>query len=145
MKQPKVGKGGHLTGISKDRYGFQNHVSDIIEIFEKRLRNHTLNEVCQYIAGYFYRQQSKNLKEIERLRWGKPWNPIDTAPIHEVLLLAEPHSKSTKTKTYLWYRIGIGGFEDGAWRIHAPDFEIKINPSHWMPLPKPPEGTLWFM
>jgi len=38
-----------------------------MRLFLDRLRNHTLQDVCEYIAGYFYRQQIANFGKIKRL------------------------------------------------------------------------------
>ena len=40
---------------------------EIMRLFLDRLNNHTLHEVCEYIAGYFYRQQIANFGRIKLL------------------------------------------------------------------------------
>jgi hypothetical protein len=62
------------------------------------------------------------------------WQPIETAPKDEapVLLACEFDGPGD-------WRIKLGGwsFERAAWHI----FGASWKPSHWMPLPKPPQAT----
>ena len=57
------------------------------------------------------------------------WNPIETAPTNELVLLYEPHNE--------------GGFmfagikNDDIWRNNLDLLEQ--NPTHWMPLPEQPK------
>lgn len=51
-----------INNIRADIHGYE-----IMRLFSDRLRNHTLQEVCEYIAGYFYRQQITSFGRIKRL------------------------------------------------------------------------------
>jgi hypothetical protein len=70
--------------------------------------------------------------EIERLRAEREWQPIETAPKDEMFI-------------YYWPRrgkraIGLAYLaKDGRWRDSEMDWEKRIDPTHWMPLPAPPE------
>ena len=67
MRTPRLTKDGKLPHITMPlKYG--KMASDIQDLFTERLPNHTLAEVCRYIAGYFYRQQKANEEHIEELK-----------------------------------------------------------------------------
>jgi len=59
------------------------------------------------------------------------WQPIETAPIDEMFI-------------YFWRRDGkrtVGlayKARDGGWRDSEGNWNVRIHPTHWMPLPKPP-------
>lgn len=75
------------------------------------------------------------------------WQPIETAPKDGTTILlyrpsahpwgmvtpgkwdAQPHSKKPNPYWEMWFKIG-GNYESRAWP-----------PTHWMPLPAPPEAT----
>ena len=73
MKEPKLTKEGKLPQLHDVRARL--YADDIMKLFLERLNNHTLSEVCKYIAGYFYRkqiasfnkikEQSEHIKELE--------------------------------------------------------------------------------
>lgn len=66
MKTPRLTKDGKLPHITMPiKYG--KMAGDIQDLFTERLPNHTMVEVCRYIAGYFYRQQKANEERIEAL------------------------------------------------------------------------------
>ena len=59
------------------------------------------------------------------------WQPIETAPLHEDLLLW------CDSDILKGYRLSFGwcvGFD-------RDDYPIYVTPTHWMPLPAPPEIT----
>lgn len=63
------------------------------------------------------------------------WQPIETCPRdgREVLLAAKPPN-------HLWWKYGVGGYT--AWK-HAAilfDWNYAFPPTHWMPLPPPPNS-----
>ena len=62
----KLNRYGKLPkSINNIRTGVYGH--EIMRLFVDRLRNHTLHEVCEYISGYFYRQQIASFGRIKRL------------------------------------------------------------------------------
>ncbi len=66
------------------------------------------------------------------------WQPIETAPKSEPLLLWVP---LPDTAPVAWgTRLKIGSFVFGRWQYTDTDISVaKYNPpTHWMPLPEPP-------
>jgi hypothetical protein len=63
MKEPKLTKEGKLPQLHDVRARL--YANDIMQLFLERLNNHTLSEVCKYIAGYFYRQQINNFNKLK--------------------------------------------------------------------------------
>jgi len=63
MKKPVLTKAGKLPQLHDVRARL--YADDIMQLFLERLNNHTLSEVCKYIAGYFYRQQIANFNKIK--------------------------------------------------------------------------------
>ena len=63
MKEPKLTKEGKLPQLHTVRAHL--YANDIMKLFLERLNNHTLSEVCKYIAGYFYRQQLASFDKIK--------------------------------------------------------------------------------
>lgn len=62
----KLNRYGKLPkSVNNIRASIYGH--EIMRLFLDRLRNHTLHEVCEYIVGYFYRQQIANFGKIKRL------------------------------------------------------------------------------
>jgi hypothetical protein len=65
------------------------------------------------------------------------WQPIETAPRDEVKFLAYDKRDGTMAVCFYWHIVdnkylsvdGVSGYE----------WESNIEPTHWMPLPKPPE------
>jgi hypothetical protein len=72
--------------------------------------------------------------EIERLRAEHEWRPIKTAPKGGMFI-------------YYWLRdrkraVGLAYLaNDGHWRDSEGNWEKRIEPTHWMPLPAPPEDN----
>jgi hypothetical protein len=80
------------------------------------------------VADATIKEQAKEIerlkKEVAKLRKSGGWQPIDTAPSGNVLLYYPPeHGKNALSE---WVTIGLG---------RSQRFR---NPTHWMPLPKPP-------
>ena len=63
MKEPKLTKEGKLPQLHNVRARL--YADDIMKLFLERLNNHTLSEVCKYIAGYFYRQQINHFNKLK--------------------------------------------------------------------------------
>jgi hypothetical protein len=67
MKNPRLTKDGKLPQVRSMPEEAYRMAADIEDLFIERLPNHTLSEVCQYIAGYIYRQKKagdpKNLPD----------------------------------------------------------------------------------
>jgi hypothetical protein len=63
MKEPKLTKEGKLPQLHDVRARL--YADDIMQLFLERLNNHTLSEVCKYIAGYFYRKQIASFNKIK--------------------------------------------------------------------------------
>lgn len=59
------------------------------------------------------------------------WQPIDTAP-----------KDGTEILTYAYTNMRVALWDDYTrdWRCNVHSF-VQINPSHWMPLPPPPEPS----
>lgn len=64
MKEPKLTKEGKLPQLHNVRARL--YADDIMQLFLERLNNHTLSEVCKYIAGYFYREQIANFNKMKQ-------------------------------------------------------------------------------
>jgi Protein of unknown function (DUF551) len=61
------------------------------------------------------------------------WQPIETAPNGEPILLGFPRKLHSV----------VGHMEDGVWGEFAASFDFlvfPVQPTHWMPLPEPPCG-----
>ena len=69
LSNPKINKDGKLSGSRIDyRQSFANDARDIQKLFADRLPNHTLQEVCLYIAGHFHnklRAKDQRIKELQ--------------------------------------------------------------------------------
>lgn len=62
--------------------------------------------------------------------WPK-WRPIETAPKDGTLVIIyDPRS----------HRAYACGFEFGIWQTGVWDSRGPVSPTHWLPLPPPPEG-----
>jgi hypothetical protein len=57
MRNPRLTKDGKLPLIHPASVEVSRMAIDIEGLFLERLPNHTLSEVCRYIAGYIYRQK----------------------------------------------------------------------------------------
>ncbi len=67
------------------------------------------------------------------------WQPIETAPKDEFVLLAGPSGYTTIETVFTTGRM-CSDYHAGRWIDHANDdlTDWGFNPTHWMPLPKPP-------
>ena len=67
------------------------------------------------------------------------WQPIETAPKDEFVLLAGPSGYTTIETIFTTGRM-CSDYHAGHWIDHANDdlMDWGFNPTHWMPLPKPP-------
>ena len=69
------------------------------------------------------------------------WMPVETAPKDKVVLLCGPSGYPT---TPLVFTTGImrSNYRAGRWIDHANDDLVDwgFEPTHWMPLPTPPES-----
>lgn len=69
------------------------------------------------------------------------WQPIETAPrdgTSVLLFLDQSYSSVTRHLIYIGWAEGIDEFGSIRWEAEA-DVECGLNPTHWMPLPEPPE------
>jgi hypothetical protein len=83
------------------------------------------------------------------------WQPIETAPMDGTYVLALVNAPGVTPAVAKWetYPEGLGSTPRSQWRIReAEDFgtddewredwiEARYEPTHWMPLPKPPLMT----
>lgn len=68
----------------------------------------------------------------DAMRVGVAWRSIDSAPKDGTAVLA--HFGGDRHGVIHW--TGWGG---GTWRCHFTGHNISSEPTHWMPLPAPPE------
>lgn len=87
----------------------------------ERLRKHA-DRV--YIAGYV--AEAGLMREAADALDRQTWRPMESAPMDGTsVLLLHPGSSST-----------VGWFTAGKWRDES---SLKLEPTHWMPIPAPPE------
>lgn len=69
------------------------------------------------------------------------WQPIDTAPKDgtRVLLGAPQHVAGAKWLDMQRVEYGVVTQDLSYWQIEGFDWPIGVQPTHWMPLPNPPE------
>lgn len=61
------------------------------------------------------------------------WQPIETAPRGEMFIYYEPRNGMRC--------IGLAYLaKDGGWRDSEREWSRRLEPTHWMPLPDPPDG-----
>lgn len=78
------------------------------------------------------RELERKDAEIERLRTACEWRPIRSAPRGEMFIYFEPRDgKRCIGLAYL--------AKDGGWRDSEGDWSRRLQPTHWMPLPSPPQ------
>jgi len=69
LSKPKTNKDGKLSSSRISyRQSFADDAQDIQTLFIERLPNHTLQEVCLYIAGHFHnklRAKDQRIKELQ--------------------------------------------------------------------------------
>ena len=61
------------------------------------------------------------------------WQPIETAPKNRRVLVARPGEEPVIAENVMYTSAGYSwcsGYQ-----------EMRIRPTHWMPLPPPPDGT----
>ena len=77
--------------------------------------------------------------ELAALKAENEWRPISTAPKDEFVLLAGPSGYTTIETVFTTGRM-CSDYHAGRWIDHANDdlTDWGFNPTHWMPLPKPP-------
>lgn len=82
------------------------------------------------------------------------WQPIDTAPKDKLILVYDPTLFPESIEDppgSMQYRISESRYRRGVYiscwragdslnRAHWADGQVKGAPTHWMPLPEPPEG-----
>lgn len=74
------------------------------------------------------------LARIAALEGEKEWKPIETAPKDgNDIILFIPSER--------WCRVHSGRFTDDAWRLSINNRLGRFNPTHWQPLPLPPQPT----
>jgi hypothetical protein len=70
---------------------------------------------------------------------GNIWQPIETAPRDgTTVLLYFPDAGKSQIDVGYWIEWEVG---DANWSNEWTDAEIDCDPSHWMPLPEPPEAA----
>lgn len=64
------------------------------------------------------------------------WQPIEAAPDdgHEILMCCKPNDHTP-------WRFGIGSFIEWQGDKMLWDWPWGYRPTHWMPIPRPPQGT----
>tara|TARA_Y100000310_G_scaffold63233_1_gene58530 strand:- start:2296 stop:2508 length:213 start_codon:yes stop_codon:yes gene_type:complete len=68
------------------------------------------------------------------------WQPIDTAPKDGTEILVYGRSKKER-----WQMFTVVFWQYNCWTLtetggYAEDSDPSLDPTHWMPLPDPPEG-----
>lgn len=61
------------------------------------------------------------------------WQPIETAPKDELVLVAVEFDRPGDWRM----KVGSLSADHGTWHVYGASW----TPTHWMPLPPPPEGT----
>lgn len=73
------------------------------------------------------------------------WQPIETAPKDgKPVLLYVPKQPFSDQEDPFPFELEVtlvGAYYDAAWRLAAYD-AFRYSPTHWMPLPPPPQETL---
>jgi hypothetical protein len=78
------------------------------------------------------------LAENKRLKEAMEWQPIETAPKDKMVILGLPDFESDEG----WVVAGEyceHGVDDGAGWYNQFERDCQIHPTHWMPLPTPPQ------
>ena len=70
---------------------------------------------------------------------GLGWKPIDTAPLDCMLLLARAGHPDGETYVSMGFWAPRLDPDEGYWSVLVP-FAPDLHPTHWMPMPPPPEG-----
>lgn len=71
------------------------------------------------------------------------WQPIENAPKYcDPIDIWGKHGRTPDcTHGKPTYQDGIGWIYQSGYDSDGPVFELVVKPTHWMPLPKAPEGT----
>ena len=79
---------------------------------------------------------------IAKLEAQTQWQPISTAPKDVFVLLAGPSGYTTIKTVFTTGRM-CSDYHKGRWIDHANDdlTDWGFEPTHWMPLPKAPNGA----
>ena len=76
--------------------------------------------------------------ENERLKWAQTWQPIESAPKDGTRILTiDADFDSHEGADVARYTGAFGG----AWLDNSKHIPKTIYPTHWMPLPTPPENA----
>ena len=94
-----------------------------------------INESIKFAANSY----SDLIDALATLKAENEWQPIETAPKDEFVLLAGPSGYTTIETVFTTGRM-CSDYHAGRWIDHANDdlTDWGFNPTHWMPLPKPP-------
>lgn len=84
--------------------------------------------VCHWIARH--RQQAER---------GEVWRPIETAPKDwtDVLVFSPEHEGFNCDGVFSAFY----DTDEAGWSTHGPGHSIRLHPTHWQPLPTPPEAV----
>ena len=98
-----------------------------------------LREICAAIDDPACDLTLTAVECIKKLKGENKWQPIETAPKDEFVLLAGPSGYTTIETVFTTGRM-CSDYHAGRWIDHANDdlTDWGFNPTHWMPLPKPP-------
>jgi hypothetical protein len=69
----------------------------------------------------------------------KSWESIDTAPIDGIAVLLWPYQYSNVWQGKANKEVVLGYFDDCREEWFNPEAKDWFEPTHWMPLPTPPE------
>lgn len=96
---------------------------------------------CRCCGGSGHKDDASTyIEELEaklaRLREAQGWRPIETAPRDGTRIMAYEPSADSKNHE-IWWEDDCGGPFQG-W---TDDWDTEPEPTHWMPLPEPPQET----
>ena len=114
-----------------------NSYSDLIDALTALKAE--LREICAAIDDPVGDLTLTAVECIKKLKEENEWRPIETAPKDEFVLLAGPSGYTTIETVFTTGRM-CSDYHAGRWIDHANDdlTDWGFNPTHWMPLPKPP-------
>ena len=98
-----------------------------------------LREICTALDDAACDLVPTAVECIKKLKTENEWQPIETAPKDEFVLLAGPSGYTTIETVFTTGRM-CSNYHTGRWIDHANDdlMDWGFSPTHWMPLPKPP-------
>jgi hypothetical protein len=71
------------------------------------------------------------------------WQPIETAPKDSTAILLWPYTPGDIWSGHAPKEVALGYYvADGVWLNPEDAFGTTFEPTHWMPLPEPPEEKL---